>query len=1690
MNSAPHFPLRRSALALAAVLTVLAQAGRVDAQQQDPVQMLIDQGKYWQSHQRGDLASQAWQKLLRLNPNQPDALVGMGIVEADRGRNDLAQNYLAKVRQANPNFAGIATLAQRLGQPAPTDANLSAARQLAQQGKSNQAVQRYRQALAASSVSPSVSLEYYQTLGGTSEGWDEARRGLEKLAKDNPGNDRIALALAQHLTYREATRRQGIDQLARLSQRADVADPARASWRQALIWLGARAADAPLYQAYLKLVPDDAAVKARQDAIQQQEQQARAAQAANAAADQRGRAVASGFDALQNGDLDLATRRFQQILSERPNDTDALGGLGVLRLRQEKFDEARDLLERASRGNNPARWRQALQSATYWSLVGDANSARQSGNLGRAKELLERAIRTDPNEITAQNALGDVLAANNDPRGAEAAYRMALRRQADNPDAIRGIVGALAAQGKAEEALSFANQLTEQQRARIGGLGTLRAQQQQAEGRAAEQRGDLATARTDLENALLNDPNSPWIRLDLARVYSKQGQLISARSVMDGLLASHPDMPDALYASALLYSELSDWNRALQVLEQIPPASRTRDMANLQRRCWVHASVDRANALSQQGQTGPAHTLLDQVQPAAGTSPELLGIVASAYAQAGDDNRAINLMRQVMAQSARPDAGMQIQYAGILLKTGQDAELAGVVRQLQGLTLTDTERRDLGRLQQALVLRQADQLREQGDVVNAYNVLAPALAANPDDPDMQAALARMYAAVGEYDQALRLYVTAHRARPTDLELTLAAASTASQAGNNSFAEDAIDSALKQAPSNPRVLAAAGRIYRAAGRLSKARGYFEQALAAENGPASGNGPLDLRLVGRNGPAVAAAGAAPGNRLPGNPFVGKTVVATQQSAGAQTQTSTTSGYGASGAPLPGQFSGTGSPASQNPGLPAQPVVGNYPYPTQAYPSQSGTAYPSSTRQTMPYLPPALPNAPSNVPYNQAPASYYQAPAANPVNRPLSPSGALPRRDTVRQTVQTDARDSLGADSAGAYASGGGYPQAPLPNGGYGYVQNAAYAAPPVYAQQQPSYPQQGYQPVAYPQQAYPQQPAYQQPAYQQPAYQQPAYQQQGYQPAAYPQQAYQQPAYQQPAYQQPTYQQPVYAPQAYQQPAPQQPYPQQAYQQPYPQQPVYQQPANAATGYSPWPEPPLPANYAQAGDATRYECTSSGADGGSRSSASGQQPQLVCKPLPSKRAAPRRTTRAARARNPVDVVPPPAYAQSYAQPTYAPQQNVYPPANYAPQVPQGTGNPSWNDSGTAQPTGPLTLQQEIDQINQQTASTLSAGVSMHNRTGESGLSSLMDIETPIEGRIGAGDGHIVVRATPVTLDAGTASSSYDVASRFGAGPAAAYAASLGSGASLSSQSATGVGISAGYETQHLKFDVGSTPIGFKETNIVGGVNYRGNFNDETTIAVDASRRAVTDSLLSYAGAYDNRTGQTWGGVTSSGGRVDLTWDDGLNGIYGYGAFNYLTGKGVASNTRGEGGGGLYRRLIKQADRTLTAGVNVTVFGYDKNLRYFTYGNGGYFSPQQYLSLSVPVSWAARSGKFSYQVKGSLGVQHFREDDAAYFPTNAAMQSAANTAQAAAAAAGLTTQTTATYAGQSKTGLGYNLQANAEYQLAPQIYLGGTAGIDNARDYSQWFGGIYLRYAFERMGSAPTLPPVPLHSPYLPN
>jgi len=240
------------------------------------------------------------------------------------------------------------------------------------------------------------------------------------------------------------------------------------------------------------------------------------------------------------------------------------------------------------------------------------------------------------------------------------------------------------------------------------------------------------------------------------------------------------------------------------------------------------------------------------------------------------------------------------------------------------------------------------------------------------------------------------------------------------------------------------------------------------------------------------------------------------------------------------------------------------------------------------------------------------------------------------------------------------------------------------------------------------------------------------------------------------------------------------------------------------------------------------------------------------------------------------------------------------------------------------------------------------------------------------------------------------------------------------------------------------------------------------------VNLSSRPVTDSLLSFAGTKDNATGNKWGGVMASGGRLGLSKELGGYGIYGSAGFYAVNGRNVASNTRRDFAVGAYINIYKRPDSELTAGVNFSNLSYHQNLSNFTYGQGGYFSPQQYNAVTVPVIWAASSEKLKYQLRAAVGYQGYSQNSSSYFPTNGTLQTATGNR---------------IYPSQTSSGAAYNLAAGTEYQYAPKVFIGATAQTDNTAtgSWHQWGAGLYVRYSFESISGPMTLPLKPFVSPY---
>lgn len=366
----------------------------------------------------------------------------------------------------------------------------------------------------------------------------------------------------------------------------------------------------------------------------------------------------------------------------------------------------------------------------------------------------------------------------------------------------------------------------------------------------------------------------------------------------------------------------------------------------------------------------------------------------------------------------------------------------------------------------------------------------------------------------------------------------------------------------------------------------------------------------------------------------------------------------------------------------------------------------------------------------------------------------------------------------------------------------------------------------------------------------------------------------------------------------------------------------------------------------------------------------------------------------------------------------------------------------------------IDQRLASLQEEVAPQALGNASVSLTSGESGLSNLTAITAEAAWSVVPFDtGRLTFSAQPVVLDAGAPAGTG--VERFGTNALTATPAIP------DSQNAAGLALAAAYTTgDSFSVDVGVTPIGFEVNNVVGGVKWSPEVGDNTRLHATIDRRAVTDSVLSYAGTIDDLSGNAWGGVVKTGGEVGVSFDNGPTGLYASAGYHDFTGQSVADNSAVEANAGAYIRPYQKDDASLQVGANINYQAYDKNLRYFTFGQGGYFSPQQFLSLSFPFSYQNKEGRWSYKVGAAPGIQTYNEDRSALFPNDPAMQ------QAMESIAALNATKTAYFASDSKSGMGIEANGAVDYEFAPDTHIGGKLGFNNFGSYSETTGSVYLK------------------------
>jgi len=214
----------------------------------------------------------------------------------------------------------------------------------------------------------------------------------------------------------------------------------------------------------------------------------------------------------------------------------------------------------------------------------------------------------------------------------------------------------------------------------------------------------------------------------------------------------------------------------------------------------------------------------------------------------------------------------------------------------------------------------------------------------------------------------------------------------------------------------------------------------------------------------------------------------------------------------------------------------------------------------------------------------------------------------------------------------------------------------------------------------------------------------------------------------------------------------------------------------------------------------------------------------------------------------------------------------------------------------------------------------------------------------------------------------------------------------------------------------------------------------------------RDRVEDSLLSYTGAFGTEA-ETWGGVTTNG----------IKGLFSY-SFTpswsistevdaaLFTGKQVEDNTKLAFQISVINDFKKFNDTYLDylrLGPTLSWFSYDKNLNHYTQGNGGYFSPENYLSIGGTIDLLTKEQK-QWQVRSqlNLGIYHVNPGDVDRFPLSGSSTIISQ---------------------ESTNGLGGQLMIEGQWLLTPNFTLAGLISTTHAVNFNRSRISLNLHWHF---------------------
>lgn len=259
-----------------------------------------------------------------------------------------------------------------------------------------------------------------------------------------------------------------------------------------------------------------------------------------------------------------------------------------------------------------------------------------------------------------------------------------------------------------------------------------------------------------------------------------------------------------------------------------------------------------------------------------------------------------------------------------------------------------------------------------------------------------------------------------------------------------------------------------------------------------------------------------------------------------------------------------------------------------------------------------------------------------------------------------------------------------------------------------------------------------------------------------------------------------------------------------------------------------------------------------------------------------------------------------------------------------------------------------------------------------------------------------------------------------------------------------------------------DIGVNSIGKRGSTFVGGIDFHPKLTQDLTLRVKLERRSLNDSVLSYYGMKDDYSGATWGSVTKNGGSLQLAYDNGYFGAYAGPSFYAYSGDHVKTNHSKGFSAGVYVRPLNTDEQTLTVGVSAEYQDFDNNQNHFTYGYGGYFSPSDYYTISIPVNYKRKvNDNLDFALSASIGYQSYTNEAAPYYPTRSDWQGTLETL----ASYGFVKE--AWFEKENESGVGGSVSLDLHYHINDVFTVSGHLDYNTFGEYKEYNEMLTFKY-----------------------